>query len=739
MAELSLSELRTQLLALGYTIIPNRGKVPALKDWNGDAFIREQMPARVISWERRFPDAPSTGLLVTGRAVVLDLDIDDATMVDVMLARLETIAPQVAAIAPTRYGGGDKVALFCQLAKGEDPFTRIASRRYGGHCLEVFGGKPLRSGKVGRQFGIYGPHSFNDDGSVAREYVWAEGVPDLASIGAGLLPAITVAQVRALVDEFERIAQLSGWVVEAAVNTEDGTAAYDIDDATRFDTNRGGTGLSYAELTDELEAYGELRCSSNFMPGRGEAGKRERCWVFHSPRHDCTAVHVYGDAVTHYPKQYAPVDAGAPVDLGVAVPPRLLVDWRERYAHGGPKASLHNTRLAIEALGLVCSHDTFHNRMYIGRGEGTVYELQLFHGPVTDAALGALRMALSDTFGLDFGDKNVRDAVNILCSENGFDPVVDMLAEAEANWDGVARLDRMAVDYFNTADTELCGQCVRKTMIAAVARARNPGCKFDTILVMESPEGWNKSSAWALLAGEGNFSDQSIIGSSGRDVQEQLAGIWIHENAELAGMKKAEVEMVKAFASRQVDRARPAYAHFLVDQPRHSIEVATTNDSEYLLSLTGNRRFWPIEILARIDLGKLRAARLQLWGEAAHYQGQGEELTLPEHLWPVAAVAQEGRRVEHPWEPMLSGMSRGVAEAPDGEGYWGNGIVHIVGNEERVSSAVIFNLVLKIPAGQMHNGHSKQLAALMRRLGWERGTFSVDGKTVKGYIRTKFG
>ena len=106
-------------------------------------------------------------------------------------------------------------------------------------------------------------------------------------------------------------------------------------------------------------------------------------------------------------------------------------------------------------------------------------------------------------------------------------------------------------------------------MIAAVRRARDPGCKFDTITVMESPEGWNKSTAWRVLAGNDNFSDESILGRSSREVQEQLSGVWIHENADLAGMRKAEVEHVKAFASRQFDRARPAYGHYVVNQPRH--------------------------------------------------------------------------------------------------------------------------------------------------------------------------
>ena len=108
-------------------------------------------------------------------------------------------------------------------------------------------------------------------------------------------------------------------------------------------------------------------------------------------------------------------------------------------------------------------------------------------------------------------------------------------------------------------------------------------------------------------------------------MQEQLAEVWIHENAELAGMKKAEVETVKTFASRQSDNARPAYGHFLKKQKRHSIEVGTTNNDEYLQSQTGNRRFWPLRILKTIDLNLLKRDRLQLWGEAAKYEARRRE------------------------------------------------------------------------------------------------------------------
>ena len=413
-------------------------------------------------------------------------------------------------------------------------------------------------------------------------------------------------------------------------------------------------------------------------------------------------------------------------------------NWRERYVTGYPKPSLHNARLAIAALHVQCSADVFHNKLFMGRGEATELPLLPFHGEVTDDAIGSLRMTLSNTWGFDLTEKHVRDAVSIACRENCFDPVVDMLAEAEASWDGVERLDRMAVEHFNAEDTELNRQMVRKTMIAAVARARRPGCKFDTITVLEAPEGWNKSSAWAVLAGEGNFSDSSILGKAGREVQEELAGIWIHENAELAGITKAEVEVIKAFASRQVDRARPAYGHFLVEQPRRSIEVGTTNADRYLLSPTGNRRFWPITLLAPIDLGKLRAARLQLWGEAARYQALGESLTLDERLWAAAAVEQEERRVAHPWEAQLADMGHIVPVEGVGYHHHSNGVVHVIDGEERVSTAVIFKHVLNLSEGQMNMGHTKTLAAIMRAQGWKHGVFKLDGKTVKGYLRTKF-
>jgi predicted P-loop ATPase len=435
------------------------------------------------------------------------------------------------------------------------------------------------------------------------------------------------------------------------------------------------------------------------------------------------------------------VAAGAVNPAGLGASPV----WRECRKDGFPVASLHNARAAITAIGVACSYDTFHDKMLFGyKDDTTRHVVEQFLGEVSDNGILSLRRLLSDCFGFDLTEKHVRDAVVSLALEHCFDPVADLLAEAEANWDGVPRLDRMAADYFNCEDTPLNAACVRKTMIAAVARVRQPGIKFDTILVLESPEGKNKSTALRVLAGDENFSDEKIIGKDSREVQEQLAAVWIHENADLAGMKKAEVETVKAYASRQVDRARPAYGRFLKQQPRHSIEVGTTNGDEYLQSQTGNRRFWPMTVLKAIDLEKLGKDRLQLWGEAAHYQSKSEALTIDEGMWPDAGVEQEKRRVKDPWEAVLAKMPEVVEKKR-----WDQQdechvvtntyrIIHPVDDQERVASEAILAHVLEVPIAHQTTAHTMRLANAMKMLGWQRtsnGKVTIGRRQERGYFR----
>jgi hypothetical protein len=424
----------------------------------------------------------------------------------------------------------------------------------------------------------------------------------------------------------------------------------------------------------------------------------------------------------------------SPLNLGIrGKPPHTLpssilngtssIRFRDCYQSGQPKPSLANAVIAIRALGIAVRCDLFHNRInvsYNGQCK-TIRE-----GSLTDDTVSATRSLINNTYEVDCGDGHTLAAIREIAFDHAYDPVKDLLADCQAKWDRVKRLDSWVVRYLGCGDTPLNGAIGRAVLIAAVRRAREPGCKFDNITVLEGVEGTNKSTAIRVLAGDENFSDQSIIGAKDKEVQEQLDGVWMHENADLAGMKRADVEHVKAFASRQVDRARPAYGRVREDRPRRSIEWGTTNDDKYLLSQTGNRRIWPLKT-GRIDIEALKRDREQLLGEAAAYEAAGESITLEESLWADARDAQEQRRVIDPWEDTLANM-------PDH-------IVHTSGDgQQRVSSADVLTFALHIPPGQQTSAHAQRLAYAMALAGWTRnptGRVSINGTPVRGYLRRR--
>ena len=392
------------------------------------------------------------------------------------------------------------------------------------------------------------------------------------------------------------------------------------------------------------------------------------------------------------------------------------VQFRE--GEKGILLTMENAAIGLQGLGVVCRYDQFHHRVHV-QWKGRDQRL-------TDDLVLLLRVEMNARYEKDFGPVHIGDAIKALALKNGFNPVCEMLDAAEKNWDGMLRLDRLGPDYFHTDDTPLARACFRKVMLAAVRRARRPGCKFDQILVLESPEGWDKSTAWAVLAGAENFSDADILGKDARAVQEELADVWIHEIADLSGLSRTDIEHVKAFASRTNDRARGAYERFLKDQPRQSIEVGTTNSDAYLLSTTGNRRFWPFKMLARVDIGRLRADRLLLWGEAAAAERGGETLVLDAALWDAAAVEQENRRVVDPWEDELANLPDGLMkEVSEYKTTW-----------QTITNVAIHDHLGGHRGAALNGAAGRKISEIMRRLGWER-TYLKDavGAKVRGYRR----
>lgn len=235
----------------------------------------------------------------------------------------------------------------------------------------------------------------------------------------------------------------------------------------------------------------------------------------------------------------------------------------------------------------------------------------------------SLRIYLNEKYGFS-GLQYVVDAFFDLANYEArrVHPVRDKIKAEQ--WDGVQRLDTVLVDYLGAEDSPLSRAMTRKTFIAAVKRAFEPGCKHDYCLVLISPEGMHKSSFWSDVAGD--FFNDSFTTFEGKDSMELLAGSWIVELGELSACKKADLETVKSFLSRSIDKYRPSYGRVVEEHPRQCIFVGTTNRKSFLAGETGNRRFWPVELVRspKYAYEALPSIVGQLWAEAYSYYLAGE-------------------------------------------------------------------------------------------------------------------
>jgi hypothetical protein len=395
--------------------------------------------------------------------------------------------------------------------------------------------------------------------------------------------------------------------------------------------------------------------------------------------------------VQHAPLQTTPIA----ISVGAPEAPR----WEYTRGHSLKPKSYINAATALNQLGIKFRHDIFHNKKIV---EGDVVEN--LGRELSDPTCRALRDLIIAKYNVDCGIENVQQAAERACEQNRFDPVINYLDSLQ--WDRQPRLDRWMITYLGAQDTPLNRSIGRKMLIAAVRRARKPGCKFDYVTILEGPQRLGKSTALRILAGGDNFSDQPILHKDERTQQEAMEGIWIYELSELAGMRRTDVETLKNFVSRQEDKSRPAYGRFRVDQPRRCVFVGTTNDAQYLRDATGNSRFWPIKT-GKIDLDALQRDRDQLLAEAARLEAQGEPLVIPAHLYGAVAEQQEQRLLHDPWDDLLAEV-KGRIYNDDGDNA-----------QERISTDDLLTLDLRLSADKLTDVATKRLRQVMNRLGWE--------------------
>lgn len=243
--------------------------------------------------------------------------------------------------------------------------------------------------------------------------------------------------------------------------------------------------------------------------------------------------------------------------------------------------------------------------------------------------------------------KDKIDGSLLLASEkNKINEVKDYLDSLV--WDGKPRLDTVLVDYLGAEDTPYTRAVARKSFAAAAARVYTPGIKYDSVPVFVGKQGIGKSTFLATI-GKDWYSD-SLQSFEGKEAAELIQGIWINELGEMTGYNKSEANTVKQFLSKREDIYRQAYGRRTGRYPRKCVFFGTCNQFEFLKDLTGNRRFWPVDVglhpASKSVWEDLPQEVDQLWAEAAMRYRLGEALYFEDAEIELLAKAEQEKHKE---------------------------------------------------------------------------------------------
>lgn len=240
-------------------------------------------------------------------------------------------------------------------------------------------------------------------------------------------------------------------------------------------------------------------------------------------------------------------------------------------------------------------------------------------------------------------------AVTAVSENYKFHPVADYLDSLE--WDGTPRLQNWMTNSLGVPQNAYHRDVGRCSLIAAVARIRQPGSKVDTMPILEGAQGLGKSTLLRTLFRPWYSDEIADLGS--KDAAMQLNGAWLIEISELDAMSRADVGRTKAFISRTADRYRPPYGSRVIERPRSCVFWGTTNSDSYLKDDTGGRRFWPVKA-TKVDIDGIATVRDQLWAEARDRYASGEKWWFQDADVQKSAVEeQQARYVGDPWDQII--------------------------------------------------------------------------------------
>lgn len=287
----------------------------------------------------------------------------------------------------------------------------------------------------------------------------------------------------------------------------------------------------------------------------------------------------------------------------------------------------------------------------------------------------------------------VANAAMHAARRNARNSLTDYLDSLE--WDGVQRLETWLTDTVSCDQTDYTMAVSVNWPISMIARAYAPGCKVDTMPVLEGSQGMSKSSFLEVLGGAWYGSLTRAFGD--KDFLQDIQGHWLVEIPDMSAFSKREQGQILATMAIRNDIYRPSYGRHTVSHPRVTVFAATSETEDYLQDLRGRRRYWPVRC-KNIDLDVLRQQRDQVFAEARDRYREGAKW----YVMPESADEEQSERA-----------------APD---LWTDRVIDyctdLASQKIAVTSSRILLDAIELPLAKQTDAEKKRIARIMRENGW---------------------
>jgi predicted P-loop ATPase len=324
-------------------------------------------------------------------------------------------------------------------------------------------------------------------------------------------------------------------------------------------------------------------------------------------------------------------------------------------------------------------------------------------------------VALSE-LGWEIASTACRDAICYAAKQNTYHPIRDYLEWVAASDVNPFDLDRVASYLIGTNDP-LYDAMIAATLIGAVARIFEPGCKVDTCCVLKGMQGIRKSTFWKNLASPAWFCDTHQ--DDEKDWKLALHRCWFYEEQEIEyTIGRQAVGKLKGRLSSSSDLFRPPYGSTMADHPRQAIVVGSVNDDQFLKDPTGNRRFWVIDCPHNPKIGEVI-----------------DTAAVVEHrdaIWKAAVLAYRSGRL-----PLLSLEQQNESEARNGsyelENPYDAPLLRWFQRRRRTAEPKWFTIDQAMEQAGT-NPNQKKVADSLNRLGCKRHQQRMDGMRLRVWL-----